>query len=108
MDVKKYFAQQDADIHIAPNSRNRRLMSLRVMVEWAVEQGMLDYDPTVSVKRVYVEVSPRDRDSGEMSRLDAVAEQGLHIRCAGNAHAWLALRDRVIWALFRDTRLRDP
>lgn len=105
-DVKGYFARQDADAAIAPTSRNRRLASLRVMVAWAVEAGILEYDPTVGVKRQAVELMPRDRSDDEMQRLDAVVCQGSHIRCAGEGHGWLALRDRVIWSLFTSTGLR--
>lgn len=105
-DVKKYFAQQDADKSVAATSRNRRLASLRVLVEWAVEIGILEYDPTVCIKRQPVELTPRDRNVDEVARLDEVVRCGSHIACAGNRHAWLALRDRVIWALFMDTGLR--
>lgn len=105
-DVKGYFAAQDADKAVAPTSRNRRLASLRVMVEWAVEAGILEYDPTVSVKRVKFESTPRDRSANEMERLSAVVADGSHISCAGDGHAWLALRDQVLFALFGDTGLR--
>ncbi len=105
-DVKAYFARQDADHSVKPASRNRRLFSLRVMVKWAVEAGLLEYDPTVSVKRQPVELTPRDRTVEEMERLSAVVLSGSHIKCAGQFHAWLALRDRILWALFTDTGLR--
>jgi site-specific recombinase XerD len=105
-DVKKYFARQDADKEVAATSRNRRLASLRVLVEFAVEAGLLEYDPTVSIKRQPIELTPRDRNTDELSRLNEVVRCGSHIRCAGERHAWLALRDRVIWALFMDTGLR--
>lgn len=106
MDVKKYFARMDADKDVAVNSRNRRLASLRVMVGWAVEIGVLEYDPTVCIKRVAVEPSPRDRTRDEMSRLDAVVNDGLHLRCASAGHAWLGLRDRMLWILFKEAGLR--
>lgn len=105
-DVKGYFAAQDADTSVAPTSRNRRLASLRVMVEWAVAMGLLEYDPTVSVKRQAVELLPRDRSEDEMERLDAVVSHGQHIRCDGKGHAWLALRDQIIWWSFVHTGLR--
>lgn len=105
-DVKAYFHQQDNDLQVAVNSRNRRLASLRVMVEWAVKIGILDYDPTVSIQRKAVELMPRDRSDDEMTRLEAVVRDGSHIRCAGKGHAWLALRDQVIWWSFVHTGLR--
>ncbi len=105
-DVKKYFARQDADKTVAPSSRNRRLASMHVLVEWAVEAGILEYDPTVSVKRVKYELSPRDRTEDEMTRLDGVVQDGSHLRCPSEGHAWLGKRDRVIWLLLKDAGLR--
>lgn len=105
-DVKKYFRWQDEAKDVAATSRNRRLASLKVLVAWAVEAGVLEYDPTVSIKRKSTETTPRDRTAEEMVRLQAVAADGSHIRCAGDGHAWLAMRDRVLFALFADTGLR--
>jgi site-specific recombinase XerD len=105
-DVKAYFKGQDEDRSVAPRSRNRRLASLRVMVEWAVEEGLLEYDPTVSIKRQMVEVMPRDRSAEEMERLSVVVINGEHIRRVGESFAWLGLRDRILWALFTDPGLR--
>lgn len=105
-DVRSYFGGQDADKSVAPASRNRRLASLRVMVHWAVEAGLLEYDPTISIKRQPVEPSPRDRSSGEMARLDAVIGSGAHLKCDSEKHMWLGLRDRVIWILFNSAGLR--
>lgn len=105
-DVKKYFRWQDDAKDVAATSRNRRLASLKVLVAWAVEAGVLEYDPTVSIKRKGTETTPRDRTSDEMVRLQAVVADGSHIRCAGERHTWLAMRDRVLFALFADTGLR--
>jgi integrase/recombinase XerC len=105
-DVKAYFAEMDADKSVAPTSRNRRLASLRVLVEWAVAAGLLEYDPTVAVRRVAVELTPRDRTGEELTRLEAVVEAGAHIRCEGERHGWLAWRDRVLYEIFIQTGLR--
>lgn len=106
-DVKKYFAEQDADKSVAPSSRNRRLASLRVMVQWAAEVGLLEYDPTISIKRQPVEPSPRDRSRNEMVKLNAVVSAGSHLKCQSEGHVWLGLRDRVIWILFNSAGLRE-
>ena len=105
-DVKKYFARQDADKSIMPTSRNRRLATLKVLVEWCVEEGVFEYDPTISIKRQPTEFTPRDRSIEEMERLDEAVKAGSHLRCASEGHAWLGARDRVIWLLFRDAGLR--
>lgn len=105
-DVKAYFAEQDLDKSVAPSSRNRRLASLRVLVEWAVEAGILEYDPTVAIKRVKFELSPRDRTPEEMNALEAVADAGSHLKRMTEKHDLLGLRDQVIWSLFKDAGLR--
>jgi len=105
-DVRAYFAGQDADKSIAPASRNRRLASLRVLVHWAVDAGLLEYDPTISIKRQPVEPSPRDRSGGEMTRLNAAISSGSHLKCKSENHIWLGLRDRAIWILFNSAGLR--
>jgi integrase/recombinase XerC len=105
-DVKAYFAEMDADKSVAPTSRNRRLASLRVLVKWAVAAGMLEYDPTVAVRRVAVELTPRDRTGEELTRLEAAVKAGAHIRCEGERHRWLAWRDRVLYEIFINTGLR--
>lgn len=106
-DIKSYFRGQDADRAVAPASRNRRLASLRVLVHWAVEAGLLEYDPTVSIKRQPVEPSPRDRSKKEMKNLDAVVSAGSHLKCNSEKHIWLGLRDRAIWILFNFAGLRE-
>jgi site-specific recombinase XerC len=106
VNVKAYFAMQDVDNTVKPSSRNRRLASMRVFVQWSVEAGFLDADPTVGVKRVDVELSPRDRTADEMSALDAVASGAAHLKCQTEAHGLLGLRDELIWNLFKDTGMR--
>ena len=106
VNVRTYFAMQDVDNTIKPTSRNRRLASLRVFVRWSVEAGFMDADPTVGVKRVEVELSPRDRTPGEMSALRSVAQDGSHLKCHTENHALLGLRDHLIWNLFEQTGMR--
>lgn len=105
-DVKSYFRWQDGEKSIAPASRNRRLASLRVLVHWAVEAGLLEYDPTISIKRQPVEPSPRDRSEIEMKKLNAVISSGAHLKFGSDKQLWLGLRDRAIWILFNSAGLR--
>lgn len=104
--VKAYFAMQDVDNTVKPTSRNRRLVSMRVFIQWAVEAGFMDADPTVGVKRVEVELSPRDRTADEMSALRNVAQDGSHLKCHTENHTLLGLRDHLIWNLFELTGMR--
>lgn len=106
VNVKSYFAMQDVDNTVKPSSRNRRLASMRVFIQWAVSAGLMDADPTVSVKRVDVELSPRDRTAVEMSKLRNVAQDGSHLKCHTENHALLGLRDQLIWNLFELTGMR--
>lgn len=106
VNVKAYFAMQDVDNQVKPTSRNRRLASLRVFVQWAVEMGLMDADPTIGVKRVDVELSPRDRNADEMAALDRVVSDGAHLKRQTQAHGLLGLRDELIWNLFKDAGLR--
>lgn len=101
VNVKAYFAMQDVDNMVKPTSRNRRLASMKVFVQWAVEAGLMDADPTVGVKRVEVELSPRDRTPNEMDALRNVAQGGSHLKCHTDNHALLGLRDHLIWSLLR-------
>jgi site-specific recombinase XerC len=41
-----------------------------------------------------------------MVRLNAVVNDGSHLRCASEGHAWLGKRDSVIWLLIKDAGLR--
>jgi len=106
VNVKAYFAMQDVDNTVKASSRNRRLASMRVFVKWSVEAGLMDADPTVGVKRVDVELSPRDRTVDEMSALEEVAAAGSHLKCQTEAHSILGLRDELMWNLFKDAGLR--
>jgi site-specific recombinase XerD len=106
VNVKAYFAMQDVDNTVKASSRNRRLASMRVFVRWSVEAGLMDADPTVGVKRVDVELSPRDRTAEEMSALEEVAAAGSHLKCQTEAHSMLGLRDELMWNLFKDAGLR--
>ena len=106
-DIKKYFARQDADKDVAVSSRNRRLASLKVLVEWAVAIGAIEYDPTVCIKRQSLgQVIPRDRSQAEMGRLNLIVADGSYLRCESDGHAWLGQRDRVIWLVMTGAGLR--
>lgn len=106
-DVKTYFSKLDADKSVAPRTRNRRLASLRVLVRFAVETGMLEYDPTISIKREKVKAIPRDRTREEIHAINQVVDAGSHLRCSTNRHALLGRRDRMIYILGKNVGLRE-
>lgn len=106
MDVRAYFEHQVAE-KAAVNSRNRRLASLRVMVEWARAIGILDYDPTERIRRAdQSKLPPRAKSQEEYSELQKVSANASHLRCSTQRHSLLGLRDRVIFGLFGRGGLR--
>jgi site-specific recombinase XerC len=105
-DIRVYFEWQKA-VKAAVNSYNRRLSSLRVFVAWARERGMLDYNPTDRIRRAeQSKLPPRAKDAEEFAGLAAVASTGGHLRCAGEKHQLLAVRDQVIFGLMGQAGLR--
>jgi integrase/recombinase XerC len=105
-DLRQYFEWQAAS-RAAVNSRNRRLASLRVLAQWLIEQRILEDDPTERIPRAKgSKLPPRAKDAGEYGSLATVSAAGSHLRCLGERHALLALRDRVIFGLMGDAGLR--
>jgi integrase/recombinase XerC len=97
-DVRAYFDWQKS-IKAAVTSRNRRLASLRVLVEWVKENGLLDYDPTDRMKRERFERTPRAKSEDEWQGLLSAVCQGEHLKRKTERHAALGLRDRAILQL---------
>lgn len=105
-DIRAYFEWQKAE-KAAVNSRNRRLTSLRVFVSWMRERGMIDYDPTDRILRSeQSKLPPRAKDADEFAGLVGVTSAGSHLRCAGEKHQVLAMRDQVIFGLMGLAGLR--
>lgn len=105
-DIRAYFDWQTRE-KAAVNSRNRRLSSLRVFVAWLRERGMVEYDATDRIRRAeQSKLPPRAKDADEFAGLAAVASAGGHLRCAGEKHQLLAVRDQVIFALMGLAGLR--
>ncbi len=105
-DVRAYFEWQKS-IKAAVNSQNRRLASLRVLVSWMRERGMLDYDPTDRIQRSeQSKLPPRAKDADEYADLASVSMAGAHLKCAGEKHSLLAARDLVIFGLMARAGLR--
>lgn len=97
-DVRSYFEWQKS-VKTAVTSRNRRLASLRVLVQWSREIGLLDYDPTDRMKRERFERTPRAKTETEWQSLLSTVAGGEHLACHTERHAELWLRDRVILQL---------
>lgn len=105
-DIKKYFAELDADHNVSPATRNHRLAALRVYVRWAFEIGAIEYDPTAGIRRVDVQRIPRDRSDAEVQKIQNVLGTGEYLRAKTQAQVWLCLRDQIIVTLAARIGLR--
>ncbi len=91
-----------------PASRNRRLASLRVLVRFGQEAGLLMDDPTDRIERASEEaMPPRAKTADEIKSLSNVLASGAHLRYHTDKHALLGQRDAVLWALATEAGLRE-
>ena len=102
--VHSYFESQ---ITAAPASINRRLASLRTLVRWSLQFGLLDQDPTARIPRIESsKLPPRAKDRSDCRSLAKTVKAGKHLKCNTQHQRVLGLRDQVIWALMYDAGLR--
>lgn len=96
MDLKAYFAMLEKESK--PATYNRRLASVRMLINWSRSVGLLDYDPAEWIPFVdAVRKSPRDVSDEEYAKLAAAAEAG---------EGLLSLRDQVMFYLMGAAGLR--
>lgn len=97
IDVKAFFKNLEGAGK--PATYNRKLASMRMLIGWAREMGMLDYDPAAWIPfQDATRESPRDVQPDEWARLEMAAE-------AGRADL-LGLRDLLIFRLMGSAGLR--
>lgn len=93
--VSDYFAQFQKQ----PATHKRKLASLRLLVRWAREAEVIDYDPTIWISTIEtVRKAPRDLNAEERNQLETVAEAG--------EGSLIGLRDSLIFFLMSDGGLR--
>lgn len=98
LDVTAYFKGLEAAGK--PATYNRKLASLRMLITWARETGLLEYDPAAWLPFAdATRESPRDVQADEWSKLEAAAEGYL-------ADDPLGLRDLLIFRLLGSAGLR--
>lgn len=96
MDLKAYFAMLEKEAK--PSTYNRRLASVRMLINWSMSVGLLDYDPAEWIPFVdAVRKSPRDVSDEEYAKLAAAAEAG---------EGLIGLRDQVLFYLMGAAGLR--
>jgi len=104
--VKAYFEWQE-QIGAAPASVNRRLASLRTLMRWSLQAGLVEQDPTARIPRIEMSrLPPRAKNEQECRSLAKAVKAGKHLRCATSRHRTLGIRDQVIWGLMYDAGLR--
>lgn len=103
--VKAYFEWQASGA--APASVNRRLASLRTLMRWSLQDGLVEQDPTARIPRIEMtRLPPRAKDEQECRSLAKAVKAGKHLKCHTARHRTLGLRDQAIWSLIRDAGLR--
>lgn len=91
----EYFAQFKRQ----PATHKRKRASLKLFIRWALNAGVIDYDPSVWISVIdVVEDAPRDLTDDERKQLEAVAEAG--------ESSLLGLRGSIIFFLMNDGGLR--
>lgn len=95
VNVREYFAS----MRCAPATYNRRLASVRLLIQWARLEGRIDHDPSAWVPFVEaVRESPRDANDAERLALELAAEAG--------EGTLLGLRDSLMFFLMANAGLR--
>lgn len=112
LDARDYRTHLQEACGLTPNTINRRLASLRVFLEWAVEAGHLATNPAAKIRNIkQVESGPRWLTRSEQNRLLNVLEravQSAQVQAGRRVTAGLeqALRDRAIIVTLLNTGLR--
>lgn len=99
--MREYFGWQLGQ-RVPAKSYNHRLTTLHKVARWAMQMGYITDDPTRVIERVHrIEGAPRRKSNEEVSRIEAVASAGSHLKRQTERYRILGLRDQVIWQLFR-------
>jgi integrase/recombinase XerC len=113
LDVRAYRRYLVEERRLKPNSVNSYLAALRAFCQWAMDQELIQGDPTSGIKGVKIEdLAPRWLDRQEQYRLLRAAEERVQIgdvKAGGDTSAPAYIRprrDRAIVVLMLNTGLR--
>lgn len=96
-DLKTYFSM--LELNSKPATYNRKLASIRMLINWARGDGLIDHDPTEWIPFIdAVRKSPRDVSDDERMRLEAAAEAG--------EDSLIGMRDSLLFFLMSELGLR--
>ncbi len=106
VDLRSYRSQALHD-RVAPTTFNRRRACLRRLVAWAIDCGLLNYDPFQGIDPIaQVEPSPRWLSEAEYRKLMRQVE--LTVNGARSEYArWQSIRDQAIVVLMLHAGLRE-
>lgn len=106
-DLLRFYQHQTAEARVSPATWNRRRASLRVFAQWAIGEGLLNYDPTDGLPVAEsVELAPLWLGGRELGRLERAIERGI-IAARTPAQRSKAVRDRAIVLLMLKGGLRE-
>lgn len=98
-DLKNWLSNE-----IKPATYNRRLASMRMLINWSRQIGVIDYDPAEWIPFMdATRESPRDLSEAERDALVAVAENGSHLK---SCNRFYQLRDLLLFRLLDGAGLR--
>lgn len=98
-DLKNWLSQE-----IKPATYNRRLASMRMLINWSRQVGVIDYDPAEWIPFMdATRESPRDLSEVERNALVDVAENGSHLK---SWNRFYQLRDLLLFRLLDGAGLR--
>jgi integrase/recombinase XerC len=112
LDVRDYRTYLQQTCGLAPNTVNRRLASMRVFLEWAVEAGHLAVNPAARIRGIKsIDLAPRWLTRTEQHRLLNALERTVQAAQAQASKQMTpaleqALRDRAIVLILLNTGLR--
>jgi site-specific recombinase XerD len=96
-DLRNYF--KSLEENAKPATYNRKLASMRMLIGWARNEGLIGYDPAEWIPFMdATRKSPRDVSPEERLKLEAAAEAG--------EDSLIGLRDSLIFFLMDDAGLR--
>lgn len=98
-DLKNWLSNE-----IKPATHNRRLASMRMLIAWSRQMGIIDYDPAEWIPFMdATRESPRDLSEAERDALVIVAESGSHLK---TWNRFYQLRDLLFFRLLDGAGLR--
>lgn len=106
VDLRGFRRSSLDDERCTPATWNRRLASLRVLVDFALAGGLISYDPLRGVEKAdQVKLAPRWLKKEELNRVLRRCE--INVNGSGNSEKTIAIRDQAMIYLMAYAGLRE-